>query len=103
MIARNGANKALLGLIVYFAFFFEECIVRWDVGPCRVLEELRTSVVVHMFLQLPEGISRLFNVSPYGGCIQKFPLSVVLMLFRMLTFRFARLWRMFRQAVYSLD
>ena len=54
MIAHKGANKALLGLILDFAYFFEECVVQCDVGPCQVFEEFRTSGVVHMFLQLPD-------------------------------------------------
>ena len=68
MIAHKGANKALLGLILDFAYFFEECVVQCDVGPCQVFEGFRTSVVVHMFLQLPdfliiasmEGLSKNF-------------------------------------------
>lgn len=54
MIAHKGANKALLGLILDFAYFFEERVVQRDVGPCQVFEGFRTSGVVQMFLQLPD-------------------------------------------------
>ena len=72
MIVHKGANKALLCLILYFAYFFKEYVVRWDVGPCRVLEGLRTSVVVHMFLKLPDGIFRFLNVSLYEAVAKNF-------------------------------